>query len=61
MPLDLPCRIAREVWSRWAWSGIRMLGLLRDLDAGALRIGLPVRAFVETVPGGAAQPVFRPA
>lgn len=41
--------------------GIRMLGLLRDHDAIALRIGLPVRASVETVPGGEPQPVFRPA
>lgn len=40
--------------------GVRMLGLLRDGGAQALRVGLPVRAGVETAPGGAAQPVFRP-
>ncbi|WP_219217142.1 Zn-ribbon domain-containing OB-fold protein [Variovorax boronicumulans] len=40
--------------------GIRMLGLLKDLDPDRLHIGLPVRASVETVPGGEPQPVFRP-
>ena len=40
--------------------GVRVLGLLRDLDASALSVGLALQASVETVPGGQAQPVFRP-
>lgn len=40
--------------------GIRMLGLLRDADAGALHIGMPVQARVELAPGGQPQPIFRP-
>lgn len=41
--------------------GVRVLGLLRGLEqTSSLRIGLPVRAGVEQVPGGSRQPVFRP-
>lgn len=39
--------------------GVRMLGLLQGAPVEALRVGLAVRASVETVPGGAQQPVFR--